>query len=339
MKQSNNLNDPLFLAPLLERFFIDRLMRQRDVSPHTVASYRDSFRLLLSFALQRLGLAPAQLLFEQIDAPLVTEFLEDLEVTRNVSVRTRNLRLTAVRSFFRYASYELFPAHATQIQRVLAIPDKRFERKQIGFLSRDQVDALLQAPDRTTWTGRRDHAFILTAVQTGLRVSELTALKREDMIMGVSSHVRVIGKGRKRRCTPLAKPTCAVLNAWMSEPERGHQNILFPSINGEQLTVHGVQHLLKKHQATAQTLCPSLKHQRVTVHLLRHTAAMELLHAGVDRTTMALWLGHEDIQTTQVYIEATLKLKEAALAKTTPHHGKPQRFKPDDSLLAFLSNL
>ena len=268
MKQSNNLNDPLFLAPLLERFFIDRLMRQRDVSPHTVVSYRDSFRLLLSFVSLRLGLVPAQLLFEQIDAPLVTEFLEDLEVTRNVSVRTRNLRLTAVRSFFRYASYELFPAHATQIQRVLAIPDKRFERKQIGFLSRDQVDALLQAPDRTTWTGRRDHAFILTAVQTGLRVSELTALKREDMIMGVSSHVRVIGKGRKRRCTPLAKPTCAVLNAWMSEPERGHQNILFPSINGEQLTVHGVQHLLKKHQATAQTLCPSLKHQRVTVHLL-----------------------------------------------------------------------
>ena len=339
MKRSNNLDSPSLLAPLLERFFIDRLMRQCEVSPHTIASYRDSIRLLLGFASRHLNLTPETLLFEQIDAPLVADFLNDLEVTRNVSVRTRNLRLTAIRSFFRYASYELFPAHAAQIQRLPAIPDKRFERRQIGFLNRGEIDALLQAPDRTTWTGRRDHAFILTAVQTGLRVSEITALKCEDLTMGTSSHVQVVGKGRKQRRTPLAKPTCAVLKSWLSEPQRGHQKILFPSIRGERLTVHGVQHLLRKHQAAAQATCPSLERRRITVHLLRHTAAMDLLQAGVDRTTTALWLGHEDIQSTQVYIEAALELKEAALAKTTPHHGKPERFESDDRLLAFLGNL
>ena len=250
------------LAPLLERFFTQRLMQQRQASPHTITSYRDTFRQFLIFAHQRLARAPSRLTFEQIDAPLIIAFLEELETRRGLSVRSRNLRLTAIHSFFRYAAFEL-PTHAAQIQRVLAIPSKRFTRKLVSFLSRPEIDALLAAPDRKTWSGRRDHAFILTAVQTGLRLSEMTGLKREDFVSGSGAHLRVVGKGRKERCTPLAKPTRAVLNAWLREPPRGVNDVLFPSARGERLTVHGVQYLLNKHRVTASTRCPSLKHQRV----------------------------------------------------------------------------
>ena len=255
------------LAPLLERFFTQRLMQQRQASPHTISSYRDTFRQFLIFAHQRLARPPSRLAFEQIDAPLIIAFLDELETRRGLSVRSRNLRLTAIHSFFRYAAFEL-PTHAAQIQRVLAIPSKRFTRKLVSFLSRPEIDALLAAPDRKTWSGRRDHAFILTAVQTGLRLSEMTALKREDFVSGGGAHLRVVGKGRKERCTPLAKPTRAVLNAWLREPPRGVNDVLFPSARGERLTVHGVQYLLNKHRVTASTRCPSLKHQRVTVHRL-----------------------------------------------------------------------
>ena len=226
------------LAPLLERFFTQRLMQQRQASPHTISSYRDTFRQFLIFAQQRLARAPSRLTFEQIDAPLITAFLDELETHRSLSTRSRNLRLTAIHSFFRYAAFEL-PTHAAQIQRVLAIPSKRFTRKLVSFLSRPEVDALLAAPDRSTWSGRRDHAFILTAVQTGLRLSEMTGLKREDFVSGGGAHLRVVGKGRKERCTPLAKPTRAVLNAWLREPPRGVNDVLFPSARGERLTVHG----------------------------------------------------------------------------------------------------
>ena len=326
------------LLPLMQRFFIQRLIQQREVSPHTIDAYRGSFKLFLRFASRRLGLPPERMHFEQIDAPLVAAFLNDLETSRNVSVRTRNLRLTAIHSFFRYAAFEL-PTHGAQIQRVLAIPSKRFTRKQVGFLNREEVDALLAAPDRKGWSGRRDHAFILTAVQTGLRVSEMTGLKKEDLVMGTGAHLRVIGKGRKARSTPLAKPTCAVLKAWLREPQKGNQDVLFPSFRGERLTIHGVQHLLKKHQATAANTCPSLKDRRVTVHVMRHTAAMDLLQAGIDRSVIALWLGHECFESTGVYVEATLGMKEKALAKTTPHDGKPGRYKAKDRLLAFLDSL
>ena len=292
------------LLPLMQRFFIQRLIQQRQVSPHTIESYRGSFKLFLRFASKRLGQPPEQLHFEQIDVPLITAFLDDLETSRNVSIRTRNLRLTAIHSFFRYAAFEL-PTHGAQIQWVLAIPGKRFTRKQVGFLNREEVDALHAAPDRGSWSGRRDHAFILTAVQTGLRVSEMTGLKREDLVMGAGAHLRVIGKGRKERSTPLAKPTCGVLKAWLREPQRGNRDVLFPNFRGERLTIHGVQHLLKKHQATAAKKCPSLKDRRVTVHLLRHTAAMDLLQARVDRSIIALWLGHESVETTQVLLELT----------------------------------
>lgn len=265
-------------------------------------------------------------------------FLDDLEKRQGVSVRSRNLRLTAIHSFFRYAAFEV-PAYSAQIQRVLAIPSKRFTRTLVPFLTRAEVDALLAAPDQSTWSGRRDHAFLLVAVQTGLRLSETTGLKREDLILGAGAHIRVIGKGRKERCTPVAKSTLAVLNAWLREPQRGDGDVLFPSARGGRLSVHGVQYLLTKHRMAASKVCPSLKQKRVTVHRLRHTMAMDLLQAGVDRSVIALWLGHESVETTQIYLEATLATKEQALAKTSQPHGKPGRYKPGDQLLGFLNSL
>ncbi len=326
------------LAPLLERFFTQRLMQERRVSPHTIGSYRDTFRLFLKFVQQRLHKAPGRLLFEDIDAPLVSVFLDHLEKQRGLSVRSRNLRLTAIHSFFRYLAYEL-PTHSAQIQRVLAIPSKRFTRTLVRFLTHPEVDALLAAPDLRTWIGRRDHAFMLTAVQTGLRLSEITAATREDLVLGMGAHIRVVGKGRKERCTPLARPTGAVLKDWLREPARGDGRLLFPNVKGERLSVHGVQYLLAKHAANAARVCPSLQGKRVTVHLLRHTMALRLLEAGVDRAVIALWLGHESVETTQMYLEATLAMKEKALAKTAQPQGRRGLFRPSDRLLSFLNSL
>jgi site-specific recombinase XerD len=292
---------------------------------------------LLAFVQQRVHTPPSRLRFEEMDAPLIVAFLDDLE-RHGLSIRSRNLRLTAVHSFFRYAAFEL-PTHAAQIQRVLAIPSKRFTRTLVPFLTRDEVDALLAAPDQRTWFGQRDHAFLLTAVQTGLRVSEMTGLTREDIVLGTGAHVRVVGKGRKERCTPLARSTRAVVKTWLREPQRGTANLLFPSANGTRLTIHGVQYMLNKHRRAASRVCPTLTHKRVTVHRLRHTAAMDLLQAGVDRSVIALWLGHESIETTQIYLEATLAMKERALAKTDPPHGRAARYRPGDQLLGFLNSL
>ena len=332
------MNVPLSLAPLLERFFTQRLMQQRQVSPHTISSYRDTFRQFLKFIEQRLRKPPSRLTFEEVDAPLIVAFLDELEKRQGLSVRSRNLRLTAIHSFFRYAAFEA-PAHSAQIQRVLAIPSKRFTRTLVQFLTRPEVDALLAAPDQLTWSGRRDHAFLLVAVQTGLRLSEMTGLKRKDLIVGSGAHLRLIGKGRKERCTPLAKSTLAVLKAWLREPQRGDGDVLFPSARGDRLSVHGVQYLLTKHRIKASGACPSLKEKRVTVHRLRHTMAMDLLQAGVDRSVIALWLGHESVETTQIYLEATLAMKERALAKAQPPNGKPGRYQPGDQLLGFLNSL
>src|SRR6195256_2692206 len=255
------MTTPTSFAALLERFFTQRLMQQRQASPHTISSYRDAFRQFLKFTQQRLRKPPSRLSFEQIDAPLIVAFLDDLEKRQGVSIRSRNLRLTAIHSFFRYAAFEA-PAHSAQIQRVLAIPSKRFTRTLVSFLTRPEVDALLAAPDRRTWSGRRDHAFILTAAQTGFRLSEMTGLKREDLILGTGAHLRVIGKGRRERCTPLAKATRAVLKVWLHEPQRGESTILFPNARGGRLTVHGVQYLLNKHRRAAARTCPSLKQKR-----------------------------------------------------------------------------
>jgi site-specific recombinase XerD len=332
------MTDATSLAPLLERFFTQRLMQERQVSPHTICSYRDTFRLFLLFTQQRLHKPPSALVFEEIDAPLIVAFLDHLEKQRGLSVRSRNLRLTAIRAFFRYIAFEL-PTHSAQIQRVLAIPSKRFTRALVRFLTRAEVDALLGAPDQDTWFGRRDHAFILMAVQTGLRLSEITGVTCDDLVLETGAHVRVVGKGRKERCTPLARPTVAVLKAWLREPLKGHSHLLFPNNKGERLSVHGVKYMLNKHAATAAKVCPSLKKKRVTVHVLRHTMALEMLQAGVDRAVIALWLGHESVETTQIYLEATLAMKEQALAKTTSLRGSPARFRPDDQLLSFLNSL
>jgi site-specific recombinase XerD len=313
-------------------------MNQRQASPHTISSYRDTFRLLLQFAQQRLHKSPADLAFEEIDAPMIAAFLDDLEKSRGITVRSRNLRLTAIRSLFQYAAYEE-PSHAAQIQRVLAIPRKRHTRALVHFLNRPELDALLAAPDQQTWFGRRDHALLLVAVQTGLRLSELTGLQRHDVALGTGAHVRCVGKGRKERCTPLAKTSVAVLNAWLREPAKHNTEVLFPNAGGGRLSPDGVADLLAKHVALACESCPSLRKKHVTPHVLRHSMAMGLLQAGVDRAVIALWLGHESVETTQIYLEANLAMKEEILAKTVPPGGKPGRYRPGDKLLAFLQNL
>jgi site-specific recombinase XerD len=331
------MSPPTFPS-LLQAFFTQRLMQQRQVSPHTIASYRDTFRLLLQFAQKHLRRAPSTLMLEDIDASLVAAFLDDLEKVRDVTPRTRNLRLTAIHSFFRYVAFE-DPARAAQIQRVLAIPPKRFARTLVPFLSRPEVDALLAAPDRRTWSGRRDHAVILLAVQTGLRLSELTGLRQQDVHLGTGAHVSVIGKGRKQRCTPLSKNTRSVLAAWLKEPLKHPEQPLFPNASGSRLSAHGVHYLLAKHVAVATRSCPSLKHKRVSPHVLRHTTAMDLLQQGVEQSVLALWLGHESIETTQIYLDANLELKQRVLDTVAPLNGKPGRYRPDDKLLAFLKSL
>jgi integrase/recombinase XerD len=295
---------------------------------------------LLQFFEKRLHKPPSALVLTDLEAPLIGAFLDELEKNRANSARSRNLRLTAIRSFYRYAAHEE-PAQSGLIQRVLAMPAKRYEKKLIGFLTRPEIDAVLAAPDLHTWTGRRDRTFLLVTVQTGLRLSEMTGLLNTDVALGTGAHVRCMGKGRKERCTPLTKLAVDTLKLWLREPRRGAGDILFPSTRGTRLSADGVQFLLAKHVATAQEHCPSLRKKQVTPHVLRHTAAMELLQAGVDRSVIALWLGHESIETTQIYLDADLALKEKALAKASPlAAGKTAgRYRPDDKLLAFLKNL
>lgn len=326
------------LSALLESFFTDRLMRQRQVSPHTIVSYRDTFRLLLEHARERLKKAPSDLQINDVDAHLVVGFLEHLEHGRSNSVRTRNLRLTAIQSFFRYVAFQE-PALAAHIQRVLAIPSKRHRKRMVGFLPRPEIDAFLSAPDVRVWAGRRDHALMLVAIETGLRVSELTGLRPQDIELGAGAHVRCSGKGRKERCTPLSKQAVKVLRAWLREHKGTPSDPLFPNMRGGQLSQDGVQYILDKHLSIAQTKCSTLKKKRVTPHLLRHSTAMRLLQAGVDRSVIALWLGHESVETTQIYIDANLKLKEKALAKANPLNGRARRYRPEDHLLAFLKGL
>lgn len=327
------------VATLIERFFTERLMRQRNVSTHTIASYRDTFRLLFTYAQGRLRKAPSDLTLEELDAPFIGAFLSDLETKRGVGVTTRNLRLTAIRSFFRFVSFEE-PAHSALIQRVLAIPSKRHDKRQVHFLTRPEIEAILAAPDRTTWIGRRDHTLLVLAAQTGLRVSELIGLDRDAIHLSTGAHVRCVGKGRKERCTPLASYARAALLAWLNEPARRGTSALFPNVHGGRLSADSVQALLAKHVSVAVKSCTSLALKRVSPHVLRHSAAMELLQAGVDSSVIALWLGHESIETTQTYLHAHLALKEAALAKLEPYqHCKRIRFRPTDHVLAFLEAL
>ena len=326
------------LPALVQAFFTDRLLRQRRASPHTIAGYRDAFRLLLRFALEQLGKTPTELELEDLDAPFIGEFLDHLEARRGNSARTRNARLAAIRSFFRYVALNE-PAHALLCQRILAMPSKRHERRTIEFLDRPEIDALLAAPDTSTWTGRRDRTLLLVAIQTGLRVSELISLRNQDVVLGTGAHVRCEGKGRKHRCTPLRKDTVVMVEAWQRERRGLPEDPLFPSLRGGPLSRDAVERLVAKHVAAAQPRCPSLERKKITPHLLRHTAAMELLQHGVDRSVIALWLGHESVETTQMYLHADLRLKEQALSRTTPVGVRPGRYRPDDGLLAFLEAL
>ena len=326
------------LPSLLQSFFTDRLLRQRRASPHTIAGYRDCFRLLLQFAKERLGKPPSKVLIEDLDPPFLGRFFEHLESVRKNSARTRNARLAAIHSFFQYVAFEE-PAYALQCQRILAIPNKRHIRRPIEFLNREEIDALLAVPNLSTWVGRRDRILLLVAVQTGLRVSELIGLNCQDVVLGTGAHVRCLGKGRKQRCTPLRPEAAIALRAWLRECRGGPENPVFPSVRHGRLSRDAVERLITKYTKLAAQACPSLKRKKVSPHVLRHSSAMDLLQHGVDRSVIALWLGHESVETTQMYLHADMRLKEKALTRTAPFGIKAARYRPDDKLLAFLENL
>lgn len=310
------------VAPMLEAFFTDRLINQRQASAHTVAAYRDMFRLLLAFVHERSGRAPSALDFGDLDAALIGAFLDHLENERHNSTRTRNARLAAVHSFFRFAALS-HPEHASLIQRVLAIPTKRGGRTDVSFLDREEIAALLAAPNQARWIGRRDYALLVTAIQTGLRVSELAGLRREDVTLERGAHVRFLGKGRKARCTPLGADTVVVMRRWMDEQGSGPRDPLFPTSRGRPLSRDAIALVVTRHTKAALQRCPSLKHQTVSPHVLRHTTAMTLLQSGNDVAIIAMWLGHESIETSQVYIHADLSVKERASTQraNTSHAG------------------
>jgi integrase/recombinase XerD len=327
------------LAPLMQAFFTERLIGQREASPHTVASYRDAICLLLRFAQHRTGKAPHQLDLDDLDAPLIGAFLNYLEVERGASARTRNARLTAIRSLFGFAAYH-HPEHAAVIQRVLAIPPKRTDRALVTYLTEAEMQALLAAPDRSTRLGRRDHMLLLLALETGLRVSELTALTCDAVHLGTGAHVRCHGKGRKERITPLRRQARALLRAWLTERAGAPNDPLFPGPKGGHLSRDAVRRLVDRHIATAARACPSLTSKTVSPHTLRHSCAMNLRRNGVDAATIALWLGHEDVRTTYgVYLHADLSLKEKALARTAPPNTPAGRYRPPDPILEFLEAL
>jgi site-specific recombinase XerD len=326
------------LAPTLQAFFTDRLARQCQASPRTVAAYRDTFRLLLGFLQRRTGKAPAALGWEDLDANVICAFLDHLEADRHNAPRTRNARLGAVRSLFRYGALR-HPEHAALIQRVLAIPQKRFDKAIVSFLTLTEIQALIAAPDRTRWEGRRDRALLVVAVQTGLRVSELTGLNCGDVTLGTGAHLCCNGKGRKQRAVPLAAPANAVLRVWLHERGGRPDDPLFPTRTGRRLSRDAVERRVARHTAVAAERCPSLHAKRLSPHVLRHTSAMQLLQAGVDTSVIALWLGHEDVRSTQIYLHADLTIKERALARATPTSAPPGRYRPPDPLLAFLESL
>jgi site-specific recombinase XerD len=323
---------------LLQSFFTDRLCRQRCASSNTIAGYRDSFRLLLRFAKERLGKAPSDLTIDDLSVSFLGEFLDDLESRRKNSARTRNIRLAAIHSFFQYVAFEE-PAHALLCQRILAMPTKRHERRPIEFLNREEIDALLAVTDSSSWIGRRDRTMLLLTVQTGLRVSELIGLSCQDIVLGTGAHVHCQGKGRKHRCTPLRPETAKMLDAWLGERHGRPEDPLFLSIRGGKLSRDAIERLISKYTALAGRTCASLKRKKVSPHVLRHATAMDLLQNGVDRSVIALWLGHESVETTQMYLHADMRLKEQALSRTQPLNVRPGRYRPHDTLLAFLESL
>ena len=326
------------LPTYLQRFFTERLGTQLKASPNTVSSYRDTFRLLLKYAADQLRRPPTGLQVVHIDADLIGLFLADIESTRGNSARSRNTRLSAVRSFFKYVAVNE-PQLLHHCQRVLAMPAKRHEKRAIDYLTRAEIEALIQAPDLSTWHGRRDRALLALALQTGLRVSELISLSCGDIVLGTSAHVRCMGKGRKERATPIRKNSAKVLRDWLAERRGAATDPVFVSNRNHRLSRDAVEQIVRTHVIVAAGKCLSLKKKRVTPHVLRHSAAMQLLQNGVDRTVIALLLGHESVETTQMYIHADIRLKEKAMARTRPVKAPPGRYRPDDKLLAFLEAL
>jgi len=326
------------LAPALQAWFTDRLITQRNSSTQTIAAYRDTFRLLLCFAHEQTGKQPFELDLDDLDAPLIGAFLTHLEQDRGNSIRTRNTRLAAIHSFYRFAALD-HPEHAGTIARVMAIPTKRYERNTVSYLDLPEIKALLAAPDPNTWLGRRDHALLLLMIQTGVRVSELVGLRIGDTQLGTGAHIKITGKGRKKRSTTLTGETVKVLRQWLKERQGIPEDPLFPTRQGEPLSRYTVGALLSKHARTAAAACPSLTAKHVTPHTLRHTNAMLLRAKDVDIATIALWLGHASTETTHIYEHADPALKEKAIAKIAPLGAKPVRYQPSDNLLAFLENL
>jgi integrase/recombinase XerD len=326
------------LAPVLQSFFTDRLVVQRQASPATIAAYRDTFRLLLNWLAATTGTQPATVDLGQLDVTTISAFLTYLQDERGNTTATRNARLTAIRSLFHHAALQA-PEHAETIARVLAIPPKRSDRTPVSFLTATEIEALLTAPDRERWHGRRDHALLALACQTGLRVSELTALTRGDVHTGDGAHVRCHGKGRKQRHTPLTRQTVTILTVWNAEAGSGDDRPLFPTRRGTALSRDAIARLVAKHAASAARSCPSIAAKNVTPHTLRHSAAMALLHVGIDTSVIALWMGHASPDSTQAYLHADMTIKQRALARVTPPNTAPGRYQPPDSLLAYLDTL
>lgn len=326
------------LPTLIQQFFTDRLYGQMEASPHTIASYRDTFRLLLRFTSEQTGRTPTKLRVDDLDCALVGDFLGHVEKQRRNSARSRNTRLAAIRSFFRFVAMTE-PAYMLHCQKIMAMPGKRYVRRTVEFLDRAEMEALLAAPDLSTWVGRRDHAILMVALQTGLRASEIINLRCCDVVIGTGSHIRCEGKGRKQRCTPLRKETVMVLESWLKEQDAADSDPLFPTNRRTRMSRDALEGIVRRHILSASLSCPSLAGKRVSPHVLRHSTAMDLLHHGVDQTVIALWLGHESVETTQVYMHADLRLKEKALARVTAPAVNPGRYRPDDKLLAFLEAL
>lgn len=338
MNALSAIKTSLDFPALLQEFFCQRLIGQRNVTARTVAAYRDSFRLLLRYAESRLRRSPVAITLDDLDAPLILGFLDHLEQERGNCVRSRNLRLVAIRSFLRYAAHR-DPTALPTIQRVLAIPMKRFDRPLLGFLSREEMEAILKAPDRTTWSGQRDHVMLTMFYNTGARVSEVITLRVGDLDLDHGASVRIHGKGRKQRSTPLWPSTAKLLREWLRRVGPDPEAPLFPNRHGRPLSRSGVEQRLKVAVTIAEESCPSLRNRRISPHSVRHTTAMHLLQSGVDLTVIALWLGHESPATTHQYIEADLAMKERALQSLQQPPDKGQRFRPSDRLLAFLDGL
>jgi site-specific recombinase XerD len=326
------------ITATLQSFFTERLTSQRQASAHTIASYRDTLQLFLQFMQRRTGKSPSRLDWADLNAAAVSAFLDHLEVERHNGPRTRNARLTAIRSLFIYASLR-HPEHAGTIGQVLAIPPKRFDKAIVAYLDQDEATALLAAPDRSTWVGRRDYTLMSVAIQTGLRISELLGLDCGDIILGTGAHVRCEGKGRKQRSVPLTEAVRSIVAVWLDERRGKPVEPVFITHTGRRLSADAVQRRITLHADHAAAQCTSLKGKHLSPHVLRHTSAMSLLHAGVDTTVIALWLGHADVRSTNAYLHADLAIKERALAQLNPAAAEPGRYRPPDQLLAFLEGL